>query len=68
MFTQDATTTDLHRDGSKLESGAWVYKEVNGRRYPITVTYDNGVVYEYVNGHVSLQFSNNRSNLYFNET
>jgi hypothetical protein len=67
-----ATTTDLHRDGSNLESGAWIYKEftVSGetRRMPITVTYDNGSLYEYVMGHVSLNSSNNRSGLFYNKS
>jgi hypothetical protein len=68
MTAYGATTTDLHRDGSRLEAGAWIYKEVNGKRFPITVTYDNGQLYEYVMGHVSLNSSNNRSNLFYNES
>lgn len=59
-------TNALHRDHAlTLEAGAWVYKEIDGVRHPITIVWDNGVAYEYILGHHSVNFSNNRSLLFF---
>jgi hypothetical protein len=63
LFSIDATSTDVHRDGSNLAAGAHIWKEIDGVPHPITITYDNGVLYDWVEGHVALNFSNNRSNL-----
>jgi hypothetical protein len=70
LFDPRATTTDPHRDGSRFQAGAWIWKQkYNGPDqepgyYPITITYDNGTLYEYVLGHVDLNSSNNRSTLF----
>jgi hypothetical protein len=66
LFAPDATTTDPHRDGSKFWAGAhvWIRESDGYARRPITITHDNGTYYEYVEGHVALEGSNNRSNLY----
>jgi hypothetical protein len=68
LFASDATTTDPHRDGSNLNPGAHVWKtDIDGyARRAITVTYDNGTYYEYVEGHVDLHGSNDRSSLFLN--
>jgi hypothetical protein len=63
LFSRDATTTDPARDGSNLGTGAQIYRD--GK--PITVTYDNGVLYDWVQGHVNVSWSNDRSPLTLTE-
>jgi hypothetical protein len=68
LFTRGATTTDLHRDGSELEPGSHVYKHDTADRSetlrPVTVVVDNGSTYYWVEGHVDMFASNDRSTLY----
>ena len=70
LFSTDATTTDPHRHGSKFQTGALVWKQVadGGVRRPITITYDDGVYYEYIEGHIALNGSNDRSRLFLNDS
>jgi hypothetical protein len=63
MFAPDATSTDPKRDGSKFWAGAHVWR----RGEPVTITWDNGVFYDWVEGHVVLQASNDRSPLTLTE-
>ena len=72
LFASDATSTDPHRDGSQFQPGAHIWRQRTGEigkllaRQAITVTYDNGTYYEYVEGHVDLHGANDRSQLYLN--